>query len=473
MAIKLPRRAFIRGLGGSLLALPALDAMFDERGVAHSQTGPARFLVTFAGTSIGGDSRQEDVLTPSSSGRGYELLDGTRPLADPRFGAAQDHITIVSNLSIPIVGSPDPSRAERQGDFHSHHVTTLMAGTGADGRAHGTTADHLVHEANADGTELLIARTHVDGRKANGDGSTWFPGYVKGQASWRDGVAPMAETEPSAVFDRYFPGGGGMSSDPELDRLADFRRRQGMSVLDLVHRRAERLSARLGSVDRSRITDHMDAVRTLERQLSDIPSTSPSPMASCGSVSLDSHTPGMHPEVANYYYERERAVAWSSLWHLLFTCDLVRTGSHMHTFAQCFLPGNILTGQNTDLHETTHGGADGDHSKAVAWHVEEFGRLVGLLRDTPEGATTVLDNCAMVMVFEGGSTAGPGFGGGSHTTENMSALIAGGAGGLLQGEHLIAPDGFQPGNVIVTAMRAVGVDASLGALSREIPGLRS
>ena len=87
---------------------------------------------------------------------------------------------------------------------------------------------------------------------------------------------------------------------------------------------------------------------------------------------------------------------------------------------------------------------------------------------------SLLDSCAMVFLIEGGFRSGTGSvpGGQSHTTENMACLVAGGAGGLRQGEHVVAPDGSHPANVLVTLMNAVGVSTSaLGDVQGTIPGL--
>lgn len=58
----------------------------------------------------------------------------------------------------------------------------------------------------------------------------------------------------------------------------------------------------------------------------------------------------------------------------------------------------------------------------------------------------------------------------SHSTENMACMIAGRAGGLKGGQHLVAT-GMHPGNVLNTAMRAVGVDQDLGEVVGVVPGL--
>jgi hypothetical protein len=61
----------------------------------------------------------------------------------------------------------------------------------------------------------------------------------------------------------------------------------------------------------------------------------------------------------------------------------------------------------------------------------------------------------------------------AHSTENMACLIAGRAGGLSSGRHVQAPDDRNhPGNVLVSAMKAVGVAGeALGEVSGSIPEL--
>ena len=52
----------------------------------------------------------------------------------------------------------------------------------------------------------------------------------------------------------------------------------------------------------------------------------------------------------------------------------------------------------------------------------------------------------------------------------MAVCVAGGAGGLVQGEHVVAT-GLHPVNVLNTAMKAVGVDEDLGEVTGTVPGL--
>jgi hypothetical protein len=52
----------------------------------------------------------------------------------------------------------------------------------------------------------------------------------------------------------------------------------------------------------------------------------------------------------------------------------------------------------------------------------------------------------------------------------MACLIAGRAGGLKPGQHLVAA-GKHPANVLITAMNAVGVPGNLGEVSGALPQL--
>jgi hypothetical protein len=171
--------------------------------------------------------------------------------------------------------------------------------------------------------------------------------------------------------------------------------------------------------------------------------------------------------------EDVRARTFSDLIHMAFVCDLSRVSTLMYTMAQSHMSTFPIAGFDFDQHEVGHSGFGTQGvSEIIAWHLDLFGYLVAKLRDTPEGAGTLLSNSALVLLHEGGHGYDPGSGSedSSHSTENMICLCAGGAGGLVQGEHIEAP-GLHPVNVLNTAMRAVGVDQDLGEVQGTIPGL--
>lgn len=178
-----------------------------------------------------------------------------------------------------------------------------------------------------------------------------------------------------------------------------------------------------------------------------------------------------------YSGEEERARAFCDLIHMAFTCDLARVGSLMITMFQSHLNMYPLTGHRCDLHEIGHGGDPVSRgtlgvSKAIAWHVKHFAYLVGKFRDTQEGAGKLIDQSVIVLLHEGGHGLDTSSGkiDSSHSTENMACLIAGRAGGLRPGRHVVAT-GKHPANVLISAMTAVGAPGPLGEVSGSVAEL--
>jgi hypothetical protein len=86
----------------------------------------------------------------------------------------------------------------------------------------------------------------------------------------------------------------------------------------------------------------------------------------------------------------------------------------------------------------------------------------------------VLDNVAACYLIEagGGYSYESGAAFTAHSTDNMAMLVAGGAGGLVRGEHVVAPaNANHTANVLISAMHAVGVEQDLGEVEGYIPEL--
>ncbi len=158
---------------------------------------------------------------------------------------------------------------------------------------------------------------------------------------------------------------------------------------------------------------------------------------------------------------------------MAFACDQSRVPNVQLTMWKCNMNMYQIAGWKSDMHELTHGAGPLESvSDSVAWHVKQLARLTKKLKDKQEvDGSSVLDHSALVLTFEGGHGYDPeGNDYGPHSTENMTVLIAGRAGGLKAGQHIVAKD-MHPANVLVSAMNAVGVDGGLGEVSGTIPGL--
>ncbi len=300
-------------------------------------------------------------------------------------------------------------------------------------------------------------------------------------------VAIPPQTSPrqawQALFSNFTPSG----VDAATRKRLEFELRSRRSVLDLVRGDTAQLVPRLGAADRQRLQRHLDELRDLERRVATL---APPETTSCRAPA----DPGADPAVGQaqgndgndntyaqnlgYSNEEQRAQLFVDLIHMAMVCDLSRVASLQMTMFQSHLNMFHLTGQATDCHGLGHGGAPGGTlavSKGIAWHVKHFARLVQKFKDTPEGNGTMLDSSAMAFLLEGGHGWDPegNKGDSSHSTENMACLLAGRAGGLQPGQHVVAA-GKHPANVLVTAMKAVGVQTDrLGEVVGDLPQLRS
>jgi Protein of unknown function (DUF1552) len=471
--IPLHRRAVLRGFAGTAVSLPLLELMMDSPARAQ-QLPPKRYLVTFGGMSIG----NPQLIVPNTVGRGYDVKRALAPLS-----SVQNEVSVVSELRLPASGPGGWT-----GRWHSSSLGPLISGMRASGTAapgnplghgdpvaKGVTSDQVVADAIAGNTRFrsLELRAQPEVYREN-DATFGIISYRRDAATGKL-QANEPQASPRLAFDSLFTGFA--SADPADSAQRTALLDQDKSILDLVRDRTQALLARLGSADRRRVERHFDEIRDLERRITEIPAVATT--AGCMVIAdpgqdeavrkvQKGNVEGDIPRYLGYANEDKRAQVMSDLLHMAFTCDLTRSATLAYTFAQCFIDTKALLGiQQTDVHELGHGaGSDEDKADAFAWHMKHFAYLVAKLRDTPEGAGSVLDNTVMVFLPEGGWDDGE-----PHSGENMAALIAGRAGGLKPGKHIKAT-GKHPVQVLISAMNAAGVPTeTLGEISGQLPEL--
>jgi hypothetical protein len=479
--LRMPRRTFLRGAAGFAMALPLLESMQASAGVG----APRRYFLGFAGSSIGFPGFDYDQLVPDATGPGYDVKRALLPLTDL---AIRDSVSVVTGMEIPWGDPGSVPAGGRVRNWHAKSVAPLISGVrGADDgdeAARGATSDQIAADVLGLETPHRLLTYRVQAayyRGGNGDGD------ARGRISYRDDAGEILPVDPIVsprlAYESLFTGFVPPDPAQAAEALAALRRRR--SAIDLVLEDAQALMPKLGTVDRQRLQRHFDELRDLETRL-DL--EQPPVEGACEMLMHPGEDPAIGGVVENgdtggyagggaYSNEQLRAEILTDLVAMAFTCDLTRVASMMYTMAQCFLNANPLFGLPSDMHELGHFGVGGGQvgldamSDGVAWHVGHFGRLVQKLRDTQElDGSSVLDNSALVLVFEGGWGYDPESGDALsvHSSENMSALVAGHAGGLNPGggQHVSNPGGH-PTQVINTALRAVGVDHEMG----EVPGI--
>ncbi len=465
--LRLSRRALLRGLGGTALALPWLECM--QSAHAASST-PSRFVTVFGGFSHGADRSQEpDLVLPLTDG--FDLRPGTQPLA-----SVIDELTMVTGLRIPVAaGGEDVPAAGRGGSgdsFHSH-VNPLIAGLRQVGDALNTTVTGPSADQIAGG--WLGADTAWDALSLRVQAVPYSNTSTERLTpSFRQGTSRVEPVQPAVDPRQLYDA---LTTHLESADPAEATRRRALldgrrSVLDLVDRRMGGVMDRLGAADRQRMEQHYDDLRTLETRLA-------RPIVAESGACAATSRPGEYPVDgdAQYASEVERAAHMVELCRLAIACDQTRSLALMITGFRAELGLQPHWDEPWTLHLAHHDGTTDALQQAVSWHFQVFADLVAALRDTPEAGGSLLDNTALVMLSEGGYSHAPGEERSgfvnAHSTENMAALLAGRAGGLTPMGHVRAPEGRDhPVNVTLTALAAAGVPVdSMGEVSGVVPGL--
>jgi len=237
----LPRRTFLRGLGGIGIGLPLLEEMLPASARAASAGVPMRAFNVFFGLGIPASLQEEgfdDVLEP------------LKPLAE----------------KLLLMRHVDQVRCDQRGmNAHFDGASGAFTATPPDGeaKAGGASIDQLVRRAHyPDGLPPEIVPTLV--------GGTFFrrsrvSRYIHSYHPDGTVAASMQET-PRALFDRVF-GLVALPKGADPDAIREQRLRH--SVLDSVmdqYRHFTGAHSPLGSASKTRLAEHLERVRELERR---------------------------------------------------------------------------------------------------------------------------------------------------------------------------------------------------------------
>lgn len=510
MAMKLKRRAVLRGMAGAAISLPFLECMLPAKQTL-AQSAPSRYAILFAGQALGGDNYAKNssrvggqsvtesghYIADTGYGRGYALTTPLLPLQ-----AMQNDFTMISNLRIPFnANSTDGSAVPSGGayrDFHGGGSSPLLSGTRSTSPEYvcnGITSDQAIAELNAGQTtyKSLVVRAqpgfYVSGYSFAGrQYISYGPG---GGRSARIEAQASPQVAYRSLFTGFVPDG-----DDEAARF-DFEMRARKSVLDLVLEKRAQLLNNVGQADKQRLERHFDEIRDLEGRISALPPIASGQCMVPGDPGADPAIGGDHEgggsgsvsPGSGYSDEHTRSRIFADLIHMAFVCDLTRAASLQITAFQSHMNARpIADGLGTldgtvrpsrwasvggDIHEVGHNGDPNNRGQIpsaglLQWHVSHYAYLIDKLRNTPEGGGNVLDNSMIVFTAEAGHGRQLNDGTSqnqTHSVENMVMLLAGRAGGFDPGEH-IDGGGAHPATALIRAMQAAGYQGnSLGDVS--------
>jgi hypothetical protein len=426
---KLSRRAMLRGAGVAL-ALPVLDAMLDDRGLlhgtAHAQSAapPVRVVTFFFPNGTwnklnypGGVRTLESIWVPSATGTGYPLPPALMPLA-----ALRDEFNVVSGLN------------NVEGNGHEIGMPTFANGAAPSGEtAGGPSIDQVA-------LDHLGGGTRVSSLVISLSGNCNMNRPRQRALSWRSTAAGIShvqwESDPRSLFRTLFGASAPAAMPGQPADPTDALRR---SVLDFVRGDAQRLRGRLGANDRSRLDEHLAAIREIEARLGGGGGGGNPPPASCAMVPLPAAiasgpTGAVCATGTNPWRDDVAAPIMADLLALALKCDLTRFASFgLGDTNYDVIVDWIAPGKN-EHNDIAHSATDRENvTRSTQWKMSVFAHLLTALRDSREGAGSVLDNC---VIFCGSNMSD----GQLHNHEDMPILVAGRAGGRLRtGRHVRYP----------------------------------
>jgi hypothetical protein len=434
MSTRLRRRSFLAA-AGTLLALPALEAMLPRVARAAGATPAIQRFMTFH-FPIGVNRA---AWKPSGTETSWTL------------GASQIDLAPHKN-DVSVITGVNNSGQKSGSAGHTCNAATFLTARDVPRGIHsmGTSADQLIAaslEGKARFRSLELGTTILN---ENPNAEPGYDPVLKDHLSWSNGTPLPKEINPSALFDRLFADGSTNLSAEAAAR----RRHYGQSVIDAVRGDGKRLQSRLGKDDSRKLEEYLAGLRDLELR---IQST-----ATAGAC-----TPGARPGPPADVRDRVRQMLDLSV--LAFSCNLTRviTFGYEQTVTNQAHPWiGVKDGYHIGV---THNQPGAPYAAVNKWIVSQFAYLLERLKATPDATTgsgTLLDNTIVYFASELGE-------GSSHSGQDIPIIVAGTGGGRIPQGRLLARPGQGNGNVLISLMQAMGVTVtSFGnGFSTPLPGL--
>jgi len=402
----LSRRHFLRGVGGTALGLPLLEAMSPAFSKASTVSSPKRF-VSMCGT-LGFHAPH---LFPETPGAGYEMTPYLSKLADHK-----SDFTVFSGLSHP----------EQQGNNgHASEMTFLTSARrpGLAGFKNTISLDQrIAHEVGS-----LTRYPYL----ALSTGST--------SLSWTsNGVEIPGQSSPAKLFKALFVDGTEKEITAEKKQFI-----RGRSILDTVLGDAKRLDKTLGEKDREKLDEYLTSVRELEIRLEESEAWAERPK------------PQVDAEPPTDIQDKQDAIGKQRLMNDMIVLALQNDSTRTVTFRLGGLNAvPTIPGVKTDWHNLSHHGKDPkklDELKIIEnAQFEVFSEFLGKLKSIEENGKSLLDRTAVLYGSNLGNAS-------SHSWRNLPIIVAGG--GYKHGSYVAhdADNNTPLANLFVSMAQRMGV----------------
>ncbi len=227
--------------------------------------------------------------------------------------------------------------------------------------------------------------------------------------SWQSADSPVPnEVYPSLAFDSLFENRGSLRYTSILDRVKD---------------RAESLSTRVSSTDKSKIDEYLTSVREVERRIERMRAMKDvadddAKLKNRPALSMDRPKNGLPEDL------REHTRLMCDIVALAFQTDKTRIASLLlaRDLSSLYYP---FLDVNQGHHGASHDDLSDGYERISRFHLSQMAYLAQKLDAMPEGEGTVLDNSCLMFL----SNMWAGW---KHDNMKMPVVTVGGLGGTLK-----------------------------------------
>jgi hypothetical protein len=385
------RRTVLRGAGVTM-ALPWLPSLSAFADTAKPEAFPKRFAVMFMGTGINENHW-------SAEGNGAEMkLSKTLSVLEP----FKQKINVIDGLFHKALTGQGIHPAQTGSLLSGAHIqkgAILKSGVSVD-----QMIANVIGQDNPQPSIVLACEQPMTGYH-----ETNFSLAYSSHISWETPDSPMpVEVYPSLAFDNLFENRGSL---------------RNMSILDRVKDRAETLSRRISSSDKTKLDEYLTSVREVEKRVDGMRKTK--------TVAEDSAKGKNRPvftmeRPANGLPEdfREHARLMCDIIALAFQTDRTRVASLIlaRDLSAMYYP---FLEVHDGHHAASHDNLSDGYERIARFHLSQIAYLAKKLDSMPEGNGSVLDNSCLMWLSNM-------WAGRKHDNKRLPLVLVGGLGGTLE-----------------------------------------
>lgn len=433
---KLSRRAFLQGVGGTMLSLPAMEslALAGTTKVAIPAQRLAIFYVPIGVVRSGffpgeadspppafNDNLHDDDINGAFTKVGWHDLPMTQTLS--ALKPVQEHVNLITGMDrVFQVGT----------DIHAQAACCFLSSAAPydneikrsayplDRTFDHLVADHIGHQTPFSTLEFSC-NSHTDSKES----------YYFDNISWygTGHVAPSLR-DPRKIYNRLFGTKGGG---------------QNRHITDMVLADATNMRKELGRADQHKFEEYFDAIRTIEQRIARMEAL----RSELTKVEIDEPAAARLPR--GEYIRLIGDLMIVALQTGLTNVATMMVGPERWDTPYMFDGVFEKPMSHHKMSHNQHKFTD-ELLKVDRFHMEQFAYLVGRMSNIVEAnGTTLLDN----TLFTYGSGLGDGA---THQFSDLPIVTAGGKSiGMRTGKHLNCPDGTPLANLWLTQASALGV----------------